>query len=86
MSVKLIAGLVLAGVLVLFAIQNAEPVEFAFLIWTFALSRALMMFILLAIGVLLGWTMHALSAHRGRKQARVTAEARAGAESETSKH
>jgi hypothetical protein len=39
MSVKLIAGLVLAGLLVLFAVQNAEPVEFRFLIWTFALSR-----------------------------------------------
>lgn len=68
MSVKLIAALVLAGLLVLFAVQNAEPVEFRFLIWTFALSRALIMSILLAIGVLLGWTMHAVSTYRERKQ------------------
>ena len=68
MSLKLTAGLVLASLIVLFAVQNAEPVEFRFLIWTFALSRALMMFILLAIGVLLGWMMHAVSAYRERKQ------------------
>lgn len=67
MSVKLIAGLVLASLIVLFAVQNAEPVEFRFLIWTFALSRALIMFILLAIGVLLGWMMHAVSPYRDRK-------------------
>lgn len=68
MSVKLIVGLVLAALLVLFAVQNAEPVEFRFLIWTFELSRALIMAILLAIGVLLGWTMHAVSMYRERKQ------------------
>ena len=68
MSVKLIASLVLATLIVLFAVQNAEPVEFRFLIWTFALSRALVMFILLTIGVVLGWMMHAVSAYRERKQ------------------
>lgn len=76
MSLKLVAGLVLAGVVVVFAIQNAEPVQFRFLIWSFALSRALMMFILLAIGMLLGWMMHAVSTYRERKQWRSDAETR----------
>lgn len=86
MSIKLIAGLILAGLLVLFAIQNAEPVQFRFLVWSFALSRALMMFILLAIGVLLGWMMHAVSTYRDGRQRRGHAEYRAGGESATSKH
>jgi len=79
MNIKLIAGLILASLIVLFAVQNAEPVEFRFLLWTFALSRALMMFILLAIGVLLGWGLHALSTYRDRKQHRHPAESAAGA-------
>ena len=74
MSLKLIVGLVLAGLVVVFAIQNAEPVEFRFLIWSFALSRALMMFILLAVGMLLGWMLHALTTFRERKQWRLDAE------------
>ena len=84
MSLKLIAGLVLAGLVVVFAIQNAEPVEFRFLTWSFALSRALMMFTLLAIGMLLGWMLHALSSYRERKLWRATAENRARGESGTS--
>lgn len=76
MSFKLIAGLALAGLVVLFAIQNAEPVEFRFMIWSFALSRALMMFILLAVGMLLGWMLHALTTFRERKQWRLDAESR----------
>jgi uncharacterized integral membrane protein len=73
MDLKLIAGLILASLVVLFAVQNAEPVEFGFLLWTFALSRALMMFILLAVGVLLGWMMHAVSVYRERRQHRTPA-------------
>ena len=84
MNIKLIAGLLLASLIVLFAVQNAEPVEFRFLIWTFALSRALMMFILLAIGVLLGWSLHALSSYRDRRQHRHSAETAAGARTGTS--
>jgi uncharacterized integral membrane protein len=76
MSVKLTFGLVLAGLSVLFAIQNAEPVQFRFLLWSFSLSRALMMFILLAIGVLLGWMMHAVSTYRERRQSRLDSQTR----------
>lgn len=76
MSLKLIVGLVLAGLVVVFAIQNAEPVEFHFLIWSFALSRALMMFILIAVGMLLGWLLHAVTTYRERKQWRLEAETR----------
>jgi len=78
MNLKLIAGLILASLVVLFAVQNAEPVEFRFLLWTFALSRALMMFILLAVGVLLGWMMHAVSVYRERRQHRPPAGTGAG--------
>ncbi|MDY6829373.1 MAG: LapA family protein [Pseudomonadota bacterium] len=47
--------LVVAGVLLLlFVVQNTEVVTLTFLFWQFPLSRALFVFILLAIGFFLG--------------------------------
>ena len=39
----------------IFVVQNAEVVEFQFLIWTISMSRALMLFGTLAIGFIAGW-------------------------------
>ncbi|WP_455233960.1 LapA family protein [Thiogranum longum] len=66
MDYRLIAGLLLGGLVVLFIVQNAAVVEIRFLFWTFAMSRALMIFFVLAIGVLLGWLMHGHVAHKKR--------------------
>ena len=37
--------------------QNTQVVEFRFLVWTISLSRALMLFGVLAIGVVAGWLL-----------------------------
>ena len=66
MDYRLVTGLLLGGLLVLFIVQNAAVVEIRFLVWTFAMSRALMIFFVLAIGVLLGWLMHGRVAHKKR--------------------
>ncbi len=55
MSIKLYAGLTLLILVVVFTIQNAEVVEINFLIWDFSISRALMIFLVLSIGILIGW-------------------------------
>ena len=64
MNAKLITILILAGLAVLFIIQNVTVVEITFLFWSIQMSRALMMFLLLAIGVVIGWFLHGVLGHR----------------------
>ena len=67
MNVKLILILVLAGLAVLFTVQNVAVVDIRFLFWTLSMSRSLLMFFLLAIGVIVGWLLHGYSMHRNKK-------------------
>jgi uncharacterized integral membrane protein len=57
MSFKLIFGLILTGMAVLFLIQNVTTVELTFLFWTLSMSRALLTFLIMMIGVVLGWLL-----------------------------
>ena len=41
----------------IFVAQNTQVVEFRFLVWTISMSRALMLFGTLAIGVAAGWLL-----------------------------
>jgi uncharacterized integral membrane protein len=41
----------------IFVVQNAQVVEFRFLVWTISMSRALMLFGALAIGFIAGWLL-----------------------------
>ena len=41
----------------IFVVQNTQIVEFRFLVWTVSMSRALMLFGTLAIGVAAGWLL-----------------------------
>ena len=41
----------------IFVVQNTQVVEFRFLVWTISMSRALMLFGALAIGVAAGWLL-----------------------------
>ena len=66
MNIKMIISLVLAGLAVIFIIQNVTVVEVRFLFWTLPLSRALLIFLALAIGIIVGWTLRSLSqSYRG---------------------
>jgi len=64
MNMKLVISLVLAGLAVLFIIQNVTVVEIRFLFWTLSMSRALLMFFILAVGIGIGWSLHSLSVSR----------------------
>ena len=59
MDAKLIGVLVLAGLVVLFIIQNMAVVEIRLLFWSIQMSRSLLMFLLLAVGMIIGWFLHA---------------------------
>jgi len=50
--------IILIAVVLIFVIQNTEVVEFRFLVWTFPISRALMLFGTLAVGFVAGWLLN----------------------------
>jgi len=53
-NIKTYAGLGLLVLVVLFTLQNTETVPISFLFWEFRISRALMIFMVFVIGVLVG--------------------------------
>jgi uncharacterized integral membrane protein len=55
MNVKAYIGLALLVLVVIFIVQNAAVVDIRFLLWTFSMSRSLMIFFVLAIGIAVGW-------------------------------
>jgi len=58
MNYKLILILILAGLILLFIIQNVAVVEIKFLFWSIQMSQLLLIFFLLAIGIIIGWFLH----------------------------
>ena len=54
-NAKLIVILVALGLAVIFIVQNAAVVEINFLFWSLEISRSLLIFILLCIGMIAGW-------------------------------
>ncbi|MBU1086905.1 MAG: LapA family protein [Candidatus Omnitrophica bacterium] len=48
-----VAGLI--GLLLVFIMQNQTPVKVSFLFWSFATSRAMIIFITLLCGFVSGW-------------------------------
>jgi uncharacterized integral membrane protein len=63
---RLLIGVILLILVAIFTLQNTEVVSINFLIWRFSMSRVLMIFMLLAAGILIGWLLHSLTRH-GKK-------------------
>ena len=59
MNAKLIFGMILAGLAVAFIIQNVAVMELRFLFWKLSMSGALLMFLILSVGIFLGWLLRA---------------------------
>ncbi len=57
----------LIAVVLIFVVQNTQVVEFRFLVWTISLSRALMLFGALAIGVVAGWILKPPKAKQAKR-------------------
>ena len=64
MNNKLVLVLVLIGFSALFIFQNMAVVKIQFLFWSIEMSRSLMMIVLLALGITIGWFLHAYMRHR----------------------
>ncbi len=67
MRFKLIVGLILVAVVAVFVLQNTTVVEIRFLLWTIAMSRALLILLVLAVGITLGWLLRGHAGHRRRR-------------------
>ena len=69
MNIKLALILVLSGIVLVFVTQNVAAVEVTFFFWSISLSRALLIFFALAIGILIGWFLHSYVEYRHAKDA-----------------
>jgi len=67
MNIKLISILILTGLAVVFIIQNVAPAEVTFLFWSMSMSRALLIFCVLVIGIVIGWFLHSYYAYQRKK-------------------
>ena len=54
---RAVAGLVLAGLLLLFALQNTEQVSVVFLFWEMRLPRVVVLFVFFTGGFLFGYLL-----------------------------
>ncbi|WP_019557804.1 lipopolysaccharide assembly protein LapA domain-containing protein [Thiomicrorhabdus arctica] len=58
MNVKLVSISILVGLVVLFILQNVVVAEIQFLFWSIQMPRSVLMFVLLVIGIIIGWFLH----------------------------
>jgi uncharacterized integral membrane protein len=66
MNFKLIIILILACLAVTFIIQNVEIVKLRFLVWSIKMSLSLLMFLLAAGGIIIGWFLNSFFKYRKR--------------------
>ncbi|NIQ00658.1 MAG: DUF1049 domain-containing protein [Nitrospinaceae bacterium] len=62
-NLKLYLGLALLILIVIFTLQNAEVVTIKFLFWDYSVSRSIMIFMVLVIGILVGWILSGWGRH-----------------------
>ncbi len=55
MNFRAYIGLFLLLLVVIFIVQNAAVVDIQFLFWKMSMSRSLMIFFVLAAGIIIGW-------------------------------
>lgn len=68
MNYKLALVLTLTLIVGIFILQNTSVVEFRFLFWSASMSRALMFFLLIAVGIAVGWLLHGhMRPHKTRR-------------------
>jgi len=64
MNYKMPLVIILLLLVVIFTLQNTEQVNISLLFWHVTLSRALMIFLVLAIGLLAGWILGTVQCRR----------------------
>ncbi len=67
MSAKTIVILIIIALTLLFILQNTQKFELHFLFWTLTMSGAAMIFIVTAIGAILGILLYNVARHTRKK-------------------
>ncbi len=57
LNYKKIISLVLAALTILFILQNIAVINISFLFWTFFISRSVLIFLVLLVGIVIGWLL-----------------------------
>lgn len=69
MNFKLGSSLALAFLAFIFIFQNASTVQVDFLFWSIEVSHVLLMFIMLGVGILIGWLLSSYLRYRSKHPA-----------------
>ena len=64
MNFKIILSVLLAGIAVIFIIQNFAVIDIRFLFWTLSISNSVLMFLLILTGFILGRLLRNYSIQR----------------------
>ncbi|MGC9975275.1 MAG: LapA family protein [Syntrophales bacterium] len=67
LNLKLILILTFVSLFIVFITQNTTVVDVRLLFWNVSMSRALLIFFLLIIGIALGWFLHSYLSYRKSK-------------------
>lgn len=65
---RLVAGMVLLILVVILTLQNAEIIFVRFLFYQFSMSKALLIFIVFSVGLIVGWFLRSWGARNERLQ------------------
>jgi uncharacterized integral membrane protein len=57
----------LIGLVIVFTLQNTEVLNVEFLIWSFSLRRAVLLFVVLLIGIVIGYVLAAIRHSRSSR-------------------
>lgn len=68
MGIKVIVAWTIAVLLLLFMVQNFEIVRISLLLWTVELPRAVMILLVFAAGIVLGWLVGTIRAMEKRER------------------
>jgi uncharacterized integral membrane protein len=60
-NTKLITGIVLVVLVLIFILQNTDVVRIEFLFWGFPISRALLIFLTVIVGFVAGWIIRSVN-------------------------
>lgn len=63
----LIVGIILGAISFIFMVQNLDTVSYNFLVWSISAPRFLVFVVILATGLILGWSIKAFAKKKNRK-------------------
>ena len=65
-DIRLWFSIAVLALVIIFTLQNIVTVEVTFLVWTIALPRAILLFVVFVLGVALGWILKSVASRQRR--------------------